>query len=169
MQAVVCSARDCSGTQVWLCLISPDFHWQNCGSCCRQGEAPLPEQLLQGHGVATLLKLKNSCQTFYFCLYGSSFWADSAGAEVQHLCGLVVLWCPPVRDAHWPIPFPWPRWGGAFPVHPHGQPLLPSLAGQGCKGHFGEGKNRHPSHKSLSARITIFNLFIFSCCREAQV
>lgn len=119
-------------------------HWQISGSCCRQREASLishsAEQLLQGHGLATFLKLEDSCQTFYFCFCHFSLWADTAGAEVQHLCWLVVLWCPPVWDAHRPIPFPRPRWRGTFPVHPYGQSLLPSLAGQGCKGHFGEGK-----------------------------
>ncbi|XP_038597321.1 protein kinase C theta type isoform X2 [Tachyglossus aculeatus] len=63
---------------------------------------------------------------------------DPIGAEIQYISGLVVLRCPPLRNAYWPVPFPRPGRRGALPLHPHGQPLLPPLAGEGCQGHLGE-------------------------------
>ena len=65
---------------------------------------------------------------------------DLAGPEIQPFCWLVVLRCSPLWDADWAVTFPRARWRGAFPLHPHGQSLLPPMAWERGEGSFGEGK-----------------------------
>lgn len=65
---------------------------------------------------------------------------DLVGSEVQPFCWLVVLRRSPLWDAHWSVTFPRTRWRRAFPLHPNGQSLLPSMAWEGGKGPSSEGK-----------------------------
>lgn len=56
---------------------------------------------------------------------------DPAGSEIQPFCWLVVLWRSPLWNANWSVTFPRARWRRAVPLHPHGQPLLPTMAWEG--------------------------------------
>lgn len=92
-------------------------------------------------------KLTLECTYWYMhtlsptpALMCTPFPLDPAGPEIQPLGGLVVVWGPVVRDARGPVTIPWAGRGGAVPVHPHGQSLLPTLAPEGCQGPAGEGR-----------------------------
>lgn len=86
--------------------------------------------------IMSWVALKSPCRVFK----STSFWlimslpfgpTDPAGSEVQPFCGLVVLWRPSLWDANRSVTFPWARWRGTLPLHPHGQPLLPTMAREG--------------------------------------
>jgi len=53
---------------------------------------------------------------------------DHQGPEVQSVRGLVVLWRPPVRDAHRAVALQRPRRGGPLLVHLQRASSLPSLS-----------------------------------------
>lgn len=89
---------------------------------------------------------------------------DLAGSEIQPFCWLVVLRCSSLWNANWAVTIPRPRWRRAVPLHPHGQSLLPTVAGEGSEGPFSEGKRLSRSIQQIwcSGGIPLSNLLAYT-------